>query len=252
MTNPIPNLYGDIARDVTPLATPQSALAIGAHPDDIEFGAAGTLTRWAQEGCRVTMLIVTDGSKGTWDPDLDPVDLVTTRQAEQQAAAEIIGASEIRHLNHIDGELEYTTELRKEICRQIREITPEVVLSHDPWKRYQLHPDHRATGWATMDGVISARDHLFYPDQGLDPHRPAAVLLWSADGPDHWEGIADTFPAKIAALLCHSSQGSTTMGGAEQDEDRKNEFVERMRAWAAHQGAAVGLEAAEAFKRITP
>jgi hypothetical protein len=103
-----------------------------------------------------------------------------------------------------------------------------------------------------MDGVISARDHLYYPDQGLDAHRPAAVLLWSADEPDHWEEITGTFPAKIAALLCHSSQGTTTMGGAEQDEDRRNEFVERMRAWAARQGDVVGLEAAEAFKRITP
>jgi LmbE family N-acetylglucosaminyl deacetylase len=252
MTDPTSNLYSDVAREVTPLATPQSALAIGAHPDDIEFGAAGTLARWALEGCRVTMLIVTDGSKGTWDADLDPADLVTMRQAEQQAAAGIIGASEVRYLDQVDGELEYTVELRREMCRQIRELQPEVVLSHDPWKRYQLHPDHRATGWAAMDGVISARDHLYYPDQGLDAHRPAAVLLWSADEPDHWEEITGTFPAKIAALLCHSSQGTTTMGGAEQDEDRRNEFVERMRAWAARQGDVVGLEAAEAFKRITP
>jgi LmbE family N-acetylglucosaminyl deacetylase len=252
MTDQTSNLYSDVAREVRPLATPQSALAIGAHPDDIEFGAAGTLARWARGGCRVTMLIVTDGSKGTWDADLDPADLVTMRQAEQQDAAEILGASEVRYLGAVDGELEYTVELRKEMCRQIRELQPEVVLSHDPWKRYQLHPDHRATGWAVMDGVISARDHLFYPDQGLDSHRPAAVLLWSADEPDHWEEITTTFPAKIAALLCHSSQGTTTMGGAEQDEDNRNEFVERMRVWAARQGKVVGLDAAEAFKRITP
>ena len=252
MTDPSSNLYSEVARAATPLTTPQSALAIGAHPDDIEFGAAGTLTRWAREGCRVTMLIVTDGSKGTWDPALDPAELVTRRQAEQRAAAEVIGAESIRYLDRIDGELEYTVELRREMCRQIRELRPDVVLSHDPWKRYQLHPDHRATGWAVMDGVVSARDHLFYPEQGLDPHRPEAVLLWSADAPDHWEDILGEFPAKIDALLCHSSQGTTTMGGAEQGEDRKNEFVERMRNWAASQGSAVGLEAAEAFKRITP
>ena len=252
MTDPTTNLYSDVARATAPLATPQSALAIGAHPDDIEFGSAGTLARWAREGCQVTMLVVTDGSKGTWDPNLDPSELVTTRQAEQQAAAEIIGATSVMHLDYVDGELEYTVDLRREMCRYIRELRPEVVLSHDPWKRYQLHPDHRATGWAVMDGVVSARDHLFYPEQGLDAHRPGAVLLWSADEPDHWEDIAGEFPAKIAALLSHSSQGTTTMGGAEQDEDRKREFVTRMRDWAAGQGSAVGLEAAEAFKRITP
>ncbi|MDJ0663912.1 MAG: PIG-L deacetylase family protein [Acidimicrobiia bacterium] len=252
MTGPTSNLYSDLARTATPMATPQSALAIGAHPDDIEFGSAGTLARWAREGCQVTMMVVTDGSKGTWDPDLDPVELVTTRQAEQQAAAQIIGATSVRYLDHIDGELEYTVELRREMCRHIRELRPDVVLSHDPWKRYQLHPDHRATGWAVMDGVISARDHLFYPEQGLEAHRPAAVLLWSADEPDHWEDITGEFQTKIAALLCHSSQGTTTMGGAERDGDRKERFVAQMRSWAADQGSAVGLEAAEAFKRITP
>ena len=252
MTNPMSNLYSEVPREAAPLPTPGSALAIGAHPDDIEFGSAGTLARWAEDGCQVTMLIVTDGSKGTWDPDLDPADLVRTRQAEQRAAAEILGASTIRYLDRVDGELEYTVELRREMCRQIRELQPDVVLSHDPWKRYQLHPDHRATGWAVMDGVVSARDHLFYPEQQLRPHRPTAVLLWSADEPDHWEDIASTFPTKIDALLCHSSQGTTTMGGAEQDKRRRDEFVERMRGFAARQGSAAGLAAAEAFKRITP
>jgi LmbE family N-acetylglucosaminyl deacetylase len=245
-------LYAEIAAIVQPLDTPRRVLAIGAHPDDIEFGAGGTLAKWIRAGCEATMLIVTDGSKGTWDGAVDPADLVAVRAAEQERAAAELGVTEIRYLNKIDGELEYTMDLRAEMCRQIREIAPDIVLSHDPWQRYQLHPDHRATGWAVMDGVIAARDHLFFPEQRLAAHRPTAALLWSADAPDHWEDISGSFASKVDALLCHSSQGTTTMGGAEQADDKKQAFVERIRHWAAKQGEPAGLEAAEAFKRIKP
>ncbi len=254
MIDPAPttNTYSEISDEAQPLATPARVLAIGAHPDDIEFGAGGTLAKWAADGSLVTMLVVTDGSKGTWDPSIDPADLIRTRSAEQQAAAERLGATGIRRLDHVDGELEYTMDLRKEMCRQIRELRPNIVLSHDPWQKYQLHPDHRATGWAVMDGVISARDHLFFPEQGLDEHRPEAVLLWSAETPDHWEDIAGHLDAKVNALLCHSSQGTTTMGGAEQNDDKRGVFVEKLRRWAQRQGEAAGLDFAESFKRITP
>jgi LmbE family N-acetylglucosaminyl deacetylase len=246
------NLYGEIGQTPVPLPIPERALAIGAHPDDIEFGAGATLARWADAGCEVTMLVVTDGSKGTWDPSVSPADLAKTRTAEQQAAAAALGVDSVLHLDEIDGELEYTMDLRKEMCRQIRILKPDVVLSHDPWQRYQLHPDHRATGWAVMDGVISARDHLFFPEQDLAEHRPGAVLLWSADTPDHWEDIEAHFDAKIAALLCHSSQGTTTMGGAEQTDGNRTAFVAKMREWSAKLGEAAGLAAAESFKRIKP
>jgi LmbE family N-acetylglucosaminyl deacetylase len=245
-------IYDELTMTANPLPVPERALAIGAHPDDIEFGAGGTLACWAARGCRVTMLIMTDGSKGSWDENADPGTLAATRIAEQQAAAARLGAAEVRHLGEIDGELEYTMELRKEICRQIRELRPEVILSHDPWQRYQLHPDHRATGWAVIDGVVSARDHLFFPEQNLGAHRPSAVLLWSADEPDHWEDIGECFPVKIQALLCHSSQGTTTMGDAGLSEDNQAAFIARMTDWAAKQGAPAGLDVAESFKRVTP
>ncbi len=246
------NVYSEVGREIEPLDVPKRVLAIGAHPDDIEFGAGGTIARWAAAGCRVTMLIVTDGSKGTWDPNTDPTDLVAARLTEQAAAATALRVAEVRHLDLIDGELEYTMALRREMCRQVREVKPDVVISHDPWQRYQLHPDHRATGWAVLDGVVSARDHLFFPEQNLAAHRPTAVLLWSADAPDHWEDIGSHFGTKIEALLCHSSQGTTTMGGAEQNHDNRSAFIEKMRRWAAEQGSAAGLDAAESFKRITP
>ncbi len=249
---PATNLYSEAANDASTLELPERVLAIGAHPDDIEFGAGGTIAKWAARGAEVTMIVVTDGSKGTWDPDVDAAGLVGTRVAEQQAAAAALGAVAVRHLDHVDGELEYTMDLRREMCRQIRELRPDIVISHDPWQRYQLHPDHRVTGWAVMDGVVSARDHLFFPEQNLSPHRPTAVLLWSADSPDHWEDISDSFAPKIDALLCHSSQGTTTMGGAEQNTANRSDFIDKMQRWAHKQGKPAGLALAEAYKRITP
>ena len=246
------NLYGELGDTPPPLEVPQRALAIGAHPDDIEFGAGGTLAGWAAHGCHITMLVVTDGSKGSWDPDRDPADLAAERMREQAAAAEALGAKQVIHLGEVDGELEVTMRLRGELCRQIRLAQPDVIFTHDPWRRYQLHPDHRAAGTVAVDAVVAARDPLFFPDQGLSPHRPGAILLWSADAPDHGEPIAVTVGVKIDALLCHSSQGTTTMGGAEQDEERRAAFAERIRTWAREEGRAIGLDMAERFKRLTP
>jgi LmbE family N-acetylglucosaminyl deacetylase len=156
------------------------------------------------------------------------------------------------HLGHVDGELEYSMGLRREICEWVRRLRPEIVLSHDPWRRYMLHPDHRATGWGTIDGVVAARDHLFFPELGLEKHRPEAILLWSADEPDHWEDISSTFDQKIAALLCHSSQSETSMSSAEVSSSGREEFVKRMRDGAGQQGEPAGLALAESFKLMRP
>jgi LmbE family N-acetylglucosaminyl deacetylase len=134
----------------------------------------------------------------------------------------------------------------------IRETRPHVVLTHDPWQRYQLHPDHRVTGLAVVDGVVAARDHLFFPDQGLGAHRPEALLLWSADEPNHVEEVSGTLADKVAALLCHTSQSATTMGGAASHGEARAEFERRIEARAIAAGARVGLAAAEAFRRVTP
>lgn len=239
-----------------PLPTPARALTIGAHPDDAEFGAGGTLARWASEGCEVSMLVVTDGSKGTWDPSLDPVELVRSRAREQEDAARALGATgEVVMLGHGDGELQATMELREQLCLWIRRLRPDVVLSHDPWKRYMLHPDHRATGISAVDGIVAARDHLFFTHQltgGLQKHRPEALLLWMADEPDHVEDVSTTLDRKLDALLCHSSQGETTMGDAHTSDDARGEFERRVRERAAEQGAAAGLAFGEAFKLVRP
>lgn len=245
-------LHAEPGEDDAVVLEPARVLAIGAHPDDIEFGCGGTLAKWAAAGAEVTMLVVTDGSKGTWDPSIDPADLVALRQTEQRRAADRLGASQVVMLGHPDGELEYSMDLRAELCLHIRRHRPDVLLSHDPWQRYQLHPDHRATGLGAVDGMVAARDHLFFPEQDAPAHRPTAMLLWSADAPDHHEDITTTFSTKLGALLEHSSQSETTMAGAVSDTEGRQAFEARLRSRAAAAGVAIGVDLAEAFKRLRP
>jgi LmbE family N-acetylglucosaminyl deacetylase len=232
------------------LPVPGRALAIGAHPDDIDFGCGATLAKWAAAGCAVTELVLTDGSKGSWDPKADQATLVALRQEEQRAAAAALGAADVVFLGYTDGELGSGLAERAEVCRVIREARPDVVLGHDPWKRYRLHPDHRHAGFLAVEGIVAARDPHFFPDQGLPPHRPAGLLLWEADEVDHVEDIDGFLPAKLAALLAHRSQWQSTMG---IDADRAAEeaaFETRIRERASEAGAAAGLPLAEAFKRL--
>jgi LmbE family N-acetylglucosaminyl deacetylase len=228
-------------------------MAIGAHPDDAEFGAGATLARWAAAGCTVTIVVVTDGSKGSWNTDEDQNALIERRIREQKAAADVLGVTGTIHLGKVDGELEYSHALRTELALAIREHKPDVVLSHDPWQRYQLHPDHRATGLAAVDAVVSAREPLAMTESGLAAHRPEAILLWSADQPDLAEPVDERWEAaKIAALLCHSSQGETTMGNAQKDEAARAAFSERIKDWHQSNGSALEVGPSESFKRLTP
>lgn len=247
------DLYDELAGDQAPLATPDRVLTIGAHPDDAEFGAGATLARWASDGADVTMLIVTDGSRGSWDPDTNQTHLINRRKDEQSRAADVLGAASVIHLDHVDGELENTMELRRSLAMHIRAARPDVLLTHDPWQRYQLHPDHRATGFAAVDAIVAAREPLAYRDSSTAAHRPTSVLLWSADEPDHAEPVTpDWFDVKIEALLCHASQGSTTMGGADSGTDRRLAFIDRLAVWHAESGELFGIGPAEVFKKITP
>ncbi len=249
----------DAASWTTDLPTPSSALAIGAHPDDVEFGCGGTLAKWAAAGCTIHHLICTDGSKGTWDPTTDPARLVATRQDEQRAAARALGSTgEVVFLGWTDGELDSSLRQRWEVAYWIRRLRPAVVLGHDPWKRYRLHPDHRHAGLLAVEGVVAARDPLFFPEQLVDgavaPHRPDCMLLWEADEPGHVEDVTGApFEAKLAALRAHESQFRTTMGVALDDpgaEAQWDDFRERMRARLAEWGTLAGCELGEGFARI--
>lgn len=195
------------------LEVPKRALAIGAHPDDIEFGAGATLAKWSDHGCEVSMLICTDGSKGTWNPDLKKSDLIATRKAEQLLAAEELNvAGKVAFLGEVDGELEMSGNLRKRITLFIRNLRPNVILTHDPWKRYRLHPDHRHVGYLVLDAIVAARDPHFFPEQNVAPHRPDELLLFEAELEDHFEQCKGYENNKLNALLCHQSQLESTMG----------------------------------------
>ena len=231
--------------------TPASALAIGAHPDDVEFGCGATLAKWAEAGCTVHHLVLTDGSKGTWDPAADQVRLVATRQREQREAANrLAGANsgEVVFLGQIDGELQHGLALRGEVARVIRMLRPQVVLAHDPWKRYRLHPDHREAGLLACDGVVAARDPHFFKEHGLASHRPDTLFLFEADEPDHVEDVSGFVHVKLRALEAHESQFESTMGA--NDASQLASFRERTTSRLAGLGAPYGFASAELFKRI--
>jgi LmbE family N-acetylglucosaminyl deacetylase len=142
----------------TDLAVPRRALAIGAHPDDIEFGAGATLAKWAAAGCDILHVVCTDGAKGSWDREQDLAALVVTRQHEQRAASRALGGrGDAIFLGWPDGELESGIRQRAQIAAAIRRFRPDVVLGHDPWKRYRLHPDHRHAGYLAADRVALVR-----------------------------------------------------------------------------------------------
>jgi LmbE family N-acetylglucosaminyl deacetylase len=192
------------------MAKPAQVMVVTPHPDDAEYGVAGTVARWAREGKDIIYVVCTNGDKGTSDANLKPEELTRIREQEQLAAAKLLGVREVLFLRHPDQGLEDTSEFRKEIVRLIRMYQPEIVVTADPYRRYIWHRDHRITGQVTLDAIFPyARDHLAYPDlleQDLHPHRVKEVLLWASEDPNYRSDITDTFYLKIAALRCHKSQ----------------------------------------------
>ncbi len=236
------------------LDTPERVLAIGAHPDDVDFGCGATLAKWAADGCVVSVLVCTDGSKGTWDASANVDELVAARQAEQKAAAQALGATgEVRFLGWPDGELDSSLVQREQVARAIRELRPTIVLGHDPWKPYRLHPDHRHAGLLACESVVAARDHLFFPEQGLVHHRPDLILLFETDNADHFEDVTGFEEAKYHALASHTSQFESTMlaRAAETEFDAEMaQFRMKVEAKLATAGSAAGVRHAEVFKLI--
>ena len=236
----------------TNLDVPGRALALGAHPDDIEFGCGGTLAKWAAAGCEIHHVVCTDGSKGSWDPGADTAALVKTRQEEQRDASRALGGEgRVAFLEYVDGELESGLDARAKVAYWIRRVKPDVVLGHDPWRRYRLHPDHRNAGFLITDGIVAARDPHFFPEQDVAPHRPTTLLLWEAEEPDHVEDVGDYLDAKLNALLAHRSQFRSTMRIDDPSAaDEVQAFRERLLARLGELGALGGFAHGEAFKKI--
>lgn len=185
-------------------------LVVTPHPDDAEYGVAGTVAQWTNEGKTVVYVVCTNGNKGTSDRELKPEKLIKIREREQIAAANLLGVKEVIFLEYPDQELEETPQFRKEIVKQIRRFRPEIVVTADPYRGYIWHRDHRITGRVVLDAVFPyARDHLSYPDlleEGLEPHNVKEVLLWASENINYRSDITDTFSLKLNALRAHISQ----------------------------------------------
>ncbi len=220
---------------------------IYAHPDDIEFGVAGTAAKWAKNGCEVVYVVITDGNVGSHEEGMTAAKLAEIRRAEQTAAADVVGAKCV-FLGYHDGFLQPTLELRKDLVRLIRQHKPNVVVCGDPTMYfpsddYINHPDHRAAAQAAIDAVFPAAEMtLLYPDlaaEGLTGHKPNYVFVSFTPDPNYYVDISETIDLKIEALLKHTSQ----LG----DWDPRQMIME----WSSERGKKVGFKYAEAFRRIT-
>jgi len=231
------------------LPTPERVLVVAAHPDDIEFGAAGTIARWIREGASARYLLVTRGDKGSDDRDADVAALAALREDEQRAAAAEIGVEGVEFFDEPDGQVESSLRLRERITRSIRSYRPEIVMTHDPTvlfvnNEWVNHPDHRAVGQTTVDAVFpTARDPLNFRehlDEGLDPWKVAELYLWSTNEANQIVDIGGTLGAKIDALGRHASQ-FRSFGEIERWVIRRSEEL----------GERAGYRAAEGFRRVT-
>lgn len=226
---------------------PKTAMFIFAHPDDIEFGVAGTAAKWARAGSQIIYVVITDGNVGSHEAGMTAEKLAEIRRTEQTAAAEVAGA-ECVFLGYHDGFLQPTLELRKDLVRLIRQYKPEAVVCTDPTNffpsdSYINHPDHRAAGTAALDAVFPAAEmSLLYPDlaaEGLAGHKVSYVFVTFSERANHYVDITDTIELKIEALKKHVSQ----LDGWEP--------ADMIREWAAESGKKVGFAYAEGFYRIT-
>ncbi len=226
---------------------PERALFIYAHPDDIEFGVAGTAAKWASQGCEVTYVIITDGNAGSHENGMTAEKIAAIRRQEQQAAAQKAGVNTCIFLGYDDGFLQPTLELRKDLVRQIRKFKPTVVVCGDPTFYYSdtyiNHPDHRAAAVAVLEAVFPAAEMpLVFPElgeEGLQPHKTNFVYISHAQDADYYLDISDTIDLKIEALKEHKSQI--------EDWDP----TPRLKEWSANTGKKVGFKYAESFRRIT-
>lgn len=226
---------------------PRRVVAIAAHPDDLDFGCAGTLALWASRGSHVVELLVTSGEKG-FEDDRPIGEKQAIREREQEAASRAIGAAAVRFLRFPDGEVENTPALRRAIVRVLREVRPEVVLTFDPANFafdsfYRYHPDHRAAAMAAYDALYpAAGNRNFFPEllaEGLAPHRVAQVFFIGPSAPNTWIDISSTIDRKMAALRAHASQM--------KDPDGLEAWV---RDWARGLGKPKAIPFAETFRSM--
>lgn len=228
---------------------PERLLVITAHPDDADYGVAGSVAKWVREGTVAHLICCTSGDAGSDDADADPLALARTRETEQRAAARVVGYEDVTFLHRPDGALANDLALREQLVRVIRTFRPDAVAAPDPRvivdeSGFIQHVDHREAAAAAVDAVYpAARNAMAFPHlvtaEGLAPHAVARLYLFWPERPSAYVDIAETLDLKLAALHAHASQ-----------HRRPEQLDERIRGWAARTGAPVGLAAAEGFTVI--
>ncbi len=220
-------------------------MVVTAHPDDSEFGAGGTVAKLVKDGCEVTYVIATNGNKGSSDRTMTPERLAVIRAEEQRNAARTLGVARVEFLGYSDGELEDTRDFRRDVTREIRRWRPDLVISMNPHRTYNLyasHRDHRTVAGVALDCVYPlARDHMAFPElmPEFEPHKVREIYLMQWDNPHVVVDISDVIELKLKALACHASQVGDFTG-----------VEARVRERSAEIGKLKGYAYAEAFDRI--
>jgi LmbE family N-acetylglucosaminyl deacetylase len=224
---------------VAPDLNVERVLVITAHPDDVDFGVAGSVATWTDAGIQVTYCLATSGEAGGSDRSISRAEVAELRQVEQTAAAKVVGVEDLVFLGHPDGRLQPTLELRRDVSRVIRQVRPQRVITQSPDRNYERiyasHPDHLAAGEAALCAVYpDARNPFAHPelleDEGLEPWSVAETWLMAAGTPNRFVDVTDTFDRKMDALRSHASQHS--------DWDPITEMI---RGWLTATGKLAGF-----------
>lgn len=229
----------------------ESCLVVVAHPDDCDIGCSGTAAKWAADGGRVHLVVMTDGSKGSHDLAVSEAEVVARREEEQRRAAELLGFDGVTFCRYVDGELVHSEESIERLVGAIRAHRPDVVVSHDPWRLYQLHPDHRAVGSIVVDAVYRAGEPRFYRSENGHGHwKPRELWLFFAEQPNHVEDVTSWWELKWKALLCHESQFSSAFRFAPDEDPQQTRFARWFSERFAEIGERAGFRYGEEFRRI--
>lgn len=230
--------------------TGKKIMVIFAHPDDAEFMCGGTVAKLVRDGNEVVYVSATDGNRGMHNTDVTPEMMTEVRRLEMLAAAEVLGVKEVVFLGYEDGRLKEVQSLVGDFMRAIRKFRPDILLTFDAWRPYELHPDHRTVGYAAAEAGYLADSPWYYPEhtvEKLEPHKPQAVYLFAPGDPNYWVDIGDTIELKIEAIKCHVSQVAEP-GFAPPDAMER--LPERQKSRAAQIGEPHGIAYAEAFRRL--
>jgi len=230
----------------------RTILAVMAHPDDAELTCAGSVARWIREGDRAVLVVASDGARGGKHRDAAHQAMAPTRQAEQQASADLIGFDQAVYLGFPDGDMRDEDALRGALVEQIRRVRPDVAMVMDPLTvifqdSYVNHRDHRVLGMAMLDALYPAASNAgYFPEQleaGLPLHKVPELLLAATERPNYWVDISDTLEVRFEALRCHASQIRLW-------PDNGEVLIEQQRREAETIGAEHGFRYAEAFRRV--